>query len=163
MTLTRPDAAVAAAPSSGAIQGDEATKVITAFYATVDDPARGAAELDAFFSGDFVDHDRAPNAPVEAPDRAVVLGLFAEIETGFSDTSHSLDILESLGEDRALVYWTFTATHTGTFFGHTATGNRVEIRGVDIFRVRDGKFSEIWHVEDLMALFAQITPATAAS
>ncbi len=89
-------------------------------------------------------------------DRDVPLGLLAELERGFPDATHALDILAPVGTDRAVVCWTFRGGHDGRFFGAPATGREVEINGVGIFRVVDGQFVEQWHVEKLQALFAQI-------
>ena len=50
--------------------------------------------------------------------------------------------------------WTMTATNTGTFdlFGLPPTGRPVTMTGQEIFRVRDGRFAEVWHQEDVGGL-----------
>ena len=42
-----------------------------------------------------------------------------------------------------------TATHTGDAFGFAASGNPVEMKGIDIMRVIDGKITESAHVEEM--------------
>lgn len=152
-------ATAASALLSSAALAQTAADLVREFYETVDDKSKGAAAISDYFAEGYVDHDRSPVAPAEVPDRLVALGLFAELEKGFPDAVHSIDILENIGEDRAVVYWTFTGTNTGEFFGAPASGNKVEINGVDIFRVENGKFVEQWHVEELATLFQQIAPA----
>lgn len=149
-------AALAAwSPMAGTAQESAAVDLIRAFYEDVDARA-DAGTIENYFASDFLDHDRPANAPTDAPDRAVAMTLFSELASGFPDGAHRLDILAPVGTDAAMVYWTFTGTHEGSFFGVPATGGSVEINGVDVFRVQDGRFVEQWHVEELMALFAQI-------
>jgi len=40
--------------------------------------------------------------------------------------------------------WTITSTHTGPFFGVAPTGRTVQVSGMDMLRVADGKFVEHW-------------------
>ena len=40
--------------------------------------------------------------------------------------------------------YTIRGTHTGDFFGQPPTGERFEIKGMDIVRVRDGRLVEHW-------------------
>jgi predicted ester cyclase len=135
---------------------NEATGLIMDFYARVDDASPATNDLQQFFAAQFKDHNRPMTAPADVPDRLVALGLFKQLRVGFPDMRHSLDIVAGIGADRAMVYWTFTGTHTGAFFGAPASGRPVKINGVDIFQVEGGAFVEQWHVEELMALFQQI-------
>lgn len=125
------------------------------FYRLIDGDAP-LSEVGAMITDDYVDNDRNPMAPAELSDKQVIMGLFSELRAGFPDMVHALNIIEPIGEDRAVVYWTFTGTHSGPFFGVPASGNAVSINGVDILRIEDGVITEQWHVEELMALFQQI-------
>lgn len=40
--------------------------------------------------------------------------------------------------------YTIRGTHTGDFFGQAPTGERFEISGMDMVRVRDGRLIEHW-------------------
>lgn len=44
--------------------------------------------------------------------------------------------------DTVVVEWAAAATHQGPFFGAAPTGRRYDLRGVDIFELRDGKIAE---------------------
>jgi predicted SnoaL-like aldol condensation-catalyzing enzyme len=136
----------------------ENTELIASFYHAVDADVANSKALANFFDESFKDHNRPMMAPKGVPDKAVILNLFSELKIGFPNSTHKLDILAPIGEDRVVVYWTFSGTNTGKFFGNEASNNQVRINGVDIFRVKDGKFVEQWHVEELMALFSQIAP-----
>ncbi|WP_394824675.1 ester cyclase [Pendulispora albinea] len=63
------------------------------------------------------------------------------------------DIRETMAEgDRVMVRTHWRGTHTGTFAGVRATGNRIEFETVDFFRIVDGKLAEHWDVADRLAL-----------
>jgi steroid delta-isomerase-like uncharacterized protein len=68
-----------------------------------------------------------------------VRGFFAEMFAAFPDFDLTIDRV--LAEDDATaVQWRARATFCGEpFQGIRATGRRVEIRGVDVFEVRDGR------------------------
>lgn len=47
--------------------------------------------------------------------------------------------------DKVAVLWTFQGTHTGSGYeGLPATGTRVEVRGITIWRIVDGRIVEEW-------------------
>ena len=70
---------------------------------------------------------------------------------------NAFSLLERVGPDKVLAYWTFTGTNTGPLFGAPATGRRVEIDGTDLLRIRNGRIVEQWHVEELQVLQQQLT------
>jgi predicted ester cyclase len=135
-----------------------AAALIRKFYETADASVQPASDLGPFFADGFNDHNRPATAPANLTDKQVILNLFQELKTGFPDARHALDIVSDIDENLAMVYWTFSGTQSGPFFGAPASNKRVRINGVDIFRAQDGKFIEQWHVEELMSLFAQIAP-----
>jgi steroid delta-isomerase-like uncharacterized protein len=49
-----------------------------------------------------------------------------------------------------------TGTHQGELMGVPASGNRVEVEGIDIVRLEDGKAAEHWGVTDDLGLMQQI-------
>jgi predicted ester cyclase len=72
------------------------------------------------------------------------------IRRAFPDASFEADVVISDGE-YVIGRWTMTATNTGPFelFGLPPTGRPVTMTGQEIFRVRDGRFAEVWHQEDV--------------
>lgn len=138
---------------------NEVSDLIKEFYSAVDAKPASSAFVTNFVADSFKDNDRSLQAPEGVSDKLMMANLFAELANGLPDATHSLDILEPISDGRAVVYWTYTGTHTGTFFGTPASGNKISLNGVGIFRVKDGKFVEQWHVEELMSLFSQIRPA----
>ena len=51
---------------------------------------------------------------------------------------------------------TMTGTHEGEFMGIAATGRRMEVPGMDLVRIRDGKAVEHWGVTDNLAMMQQL-------
>lgn len=55
--------------------------------------------------------------------------------------------------------YAYDGTHTGAFMGFPATGNRIAMRSIDVWRVRDGVFVEHWDELNTLDLFTQIGAA----
>ena len=61
--------------------------------------------------------------------------------TGFSDIEFTIE--DAIGMDEKLaIYWNFKGTHTGLFFGIPATRQKVDIEGVTLVRMENGKIAE---------------------
>ena len=58
--------------------------------------------------------------------------------------------------DRVIGRFTYRGTHTSTFMGIPASGNPVEMRSIDIWRVEDGMFAEHWDELNLLEMFQQM-------
>src|SRR5215213_4767508 len=50
--------------------------------------------------------------------------------------------------DLVSVLHTHTATNTGSFMGLPPTGRTVVVRGIELFRIQDGKITEFWRQDD---------------
>jgi steroid delta-isomerase-like uncharacterized protein len=58
--------------------------------------------------------------------------------------------------DLVTAHYTWTATHQGDLLGIPASGTRVSVSGISIFRVDDGRIVEEWWHEDLLGLLQQL-------
>lgn len=61
--------------------------------------------------------------------------------TGFSDVVFTIKDVFGQG-DKLVKHWNFKGTHTGIFFGIPATGKKVDIDGVTLVRMSNGKIAE---------------------
>jgi steroid delta-isomerase-like uncharacterized protein len=61
-----------------------------------------------------------------------------------------------LSGDRVVGRFVYRGTHTGELMGIPASGNQVEMRSIDIWRVEDGMFVEHWDELNLLEVFQQV-------
>jgi steroid delta-isomerase-like uncharacterized protein len=99
------------------------------------------AVADEILSPDFVLH--APFEPRELRGREAVKQFISAYRQAFPDGHTTIE--EQIAEgDKAVNRWRVRATHQGEFQGIAASGKRVEVTGIDIVRVAEGKLAEGW-------------------
>jgi steroid delta-isomerase-like uncharacterized protein len=73
---------------------------------------------------------------------------FSEARESFPDLTISIEDVMAEG-DWVTARVTMRGTHRGEFQGIAPTGKRVEVRAIDMFRIREGKIVEHWgHADD---------------
>lgn len=84
--------------------------------------------------------------------------------SAFPDLVFTLDHVVAEG-DLVSVHWTARGTNTGTGNGLPATGRRVQVSGIALFRFEDGAIAEEWTAGNSMSLMRQLglLPAPAAA
>ena len=116
--------------------------------------ARDLDLLDRYFAPDFVSHNRPPELP---PGLAGVKAFFQLFRDALPDVDVTVDQLLCEGEWVA-VATTTRGTHTGApLLGIPPTGRRVEITGVDMIRVCDGRIVEHRGLTDTVGLLHQLS------
>ena len=65
-------------------------------------------------------------------------GYYNNYLTGFSDAEFTFVNIFGQG-DNIVKHWNFKGTHDGEMFGIPATGNKVDISGTTIVKMKDGK------------------------
>lgn len=74
---------------------------------------------------------------------------------GFSDIN--FEVINIFGQDDNIVkHWRFKAKHTGDFFGMPATGKNVDLEGVTLVKMKDGKIMEEHDFMDNMEFMGQL-------
>jgi steroid delta-isomerase-like uncharacterized protein len=63
--------------------------------------------------------------------------------------------------DKVVIYYNMTGTNKGAFMGQPASGKKINIDGIDIVRIANGKAVEHWAFGDSMAMMQQMSPAKA--
>lgn len=106
---------------------------------------------DEIYAKDFVNHGLHRNASLDEDQAAV----HAE-KKAFPDLKISVNLMAAQG-DLVTVVWTFRGTHTGGgYYGLPATGTRVELRGITVWRIVDGKIREEWTSFDQLTVAREI-------
>ena len=129
---------------------NEAVKTIRAFYTVADARPMSAEQVRAYFADDFVDHDAAP----EGVHVEQTVATYAALADGSPDSYHELVMVLPSGAERAIVYWRYRGANTNGLFGMPVEDppRAYDIAGIEIFTVRDGKITEMWHVEEIHKL-----------
>jgi predicted ester cyclase len=83
--------------------------------------------------------------------RANVAGLFAGVVAAFPDAHITIDDIFGQG-DQVVVRMVVSGTQEGPILGIPASGRHVQWDGVDIYRLSDGKISNIWAGDDWTAI-----------
>jgi steroid delta-isomerase-like uncharacterized protein len=77
------------------------------------------------------------------------------VRTAFPDIHFTVE--DTFGEgDKAVARFTLRGTHRQEFQGIAATNKPVEILGVDIFYIREGRIAEVWLTFDRLSLMQQL-------
>lgn len=114
--------------------------------------AGNGSALDALLSPGVRDHDAPPGY---GSGREEHRRLVAETAAGAED--RRLRILALVADGRAVaVRLETTWTQRGDFFGTPADGRQLVLRSMDLYRVRDGRITASWHVEDIAGVLRQV-------
>ena len=88
-------------------------------------------------------------------DRSQTKDLIRTFYAAFPDYTHTPEEVLAVG-DRVVLRTTNRATHSGDFQGIAPTGRRISFGQIAIYRMVDGKISEIWEEADLLGLMQQL-------
>lgn len=105
------------------------------------------------YSPDFVGH-----FPI-GPEWRGIEGITREVRnhrTAFPDWNERIEDIIAEG-DKVVIRFKSTGTHRGDFAGIPATGRKVTIAEVAIYRLTDGKIVEQWGMPDIAGLMTQLT------
>ena len=88
-------------------------------------------------------------------DLAAMKQMVPTFYTAFPDVHMAVEDLIAEG-DKVVSRYTFRATHQGDFMGIPPTGKQVSFTGIEIDRIKDGKFVESWVNEDDLGMMQQL-------
>lgn len=107
------------------------------------------ADLDQVVGPDFV--DRTPGVPADVYGPDVIRQSQRQARELFQNIRYAVDDLVAEG-DRVAARYTVRATRKGS----AGSGVPVQVMGVTLFRIADGKIRETWIVNDQIELFRQL-------
>lgn len=118
-----------------------------------DDISQGnEAVADRIIAADFFDHTNPPGMQSGLDGHKAIVRLF---RAAFPDQWWHIEDLIAEG-DRAVARTTMRGTHLGDFFGIPPTGRRVEMSGVHILRIANGRIAEHWGSNDDLGMMRQL-------
>jgi steroid delta-isomerase-like uncharacterized protein len=109
---------------------------------------------DELVAPDHVNHD--PTAPETGEGPEGIKELIGAYRSAFPDLHFEIGEMFASGDGRVAHRWIMTGTHEGEMMGIEPTGRRVEVMGVEINHVRDGRISASYTVSDAASLMRQL-------
>ena len=109
-----------------------------------------AAEL---ISPDAIFHVPGRSEPMRGP--AGYLAIIQMMRGGFPDIQWTIEEMVAEG-DKVAARFTMRGTHLGTFFGTPATGKKIAVQALNIYRLSGGQIVEETGQPDLLGLLQQI-------
>jgi steroid delta-isomerase-like uncharacterized protein len=110
------------------------------------------AVLDELVAENFVEHDPMPGM---APDREGFKAMIRGLREAFPDFHTEVED-QIVAGDKVVERWSCTGTQEGEFMGLPPTNRHVEIHGMDISRLADGRLVEHWTQVDMMSMLQQL-------
>jgi steroid delta-isomerase-like uncharacterized protein len=110
------------------------------------------ATIDELCDPSLVDHTPAPD---QEPTLAGLKATYALYRQAFPDIAIDLEAVVAEGDDAA-TRWTAVGTHQGEFFGVAPTGRQITVRGMNFYRLRDGRVTDIWTQFDGLGMMEQL-------
>lgn len=99
------------------------------------------------------DYDGHSSTVIRGPEGAI--SFIPRMREAFPD--FRFEILDQIAEgDKVATRWRLIGTHEGPFQGAPPSGMGVEMTGITIFRLADGKLVDGWTNEDVWGLLQQI-------
>ena len=108
---------------------------------------------DEIVAADVVMHH--PSSPTPVSGREAVQGFLSAFRAGFPDFHMAVE--DAFGVDeRAAVRWRMSGTHEADLFGIPPTGKKVNVAGISVVRIANGKIAEDWVSEDSLGMMRQL-------
>jgi steroid delta-isomerase-like uncharacterized protein len=115
---------------------------------------RGNLEVaDELFAPDFVYHDPASGQDWHGLES--VKKYASMLRAAFPDLRYTVEDQVAEGE-KVVTRYVASGTHRGEIMGIAPTGNRVQITGISITRIEDGKIVEIWENYDALGMMRRL-------
>jgi len=112
---------------------------------------------DELFALNFVYHDPASGEDWHGPES--VKQYATMLRAAFPDLHYTVE--EQITEgDKVVTRYTASGTHQSELMGVAPTGNWVEITGISITRIQDGKIEEVWENYDTLGMMQQLGVVT---
>ena len=128
-------------------------EIIRKYFKAIDEEGKTAnAEiLNEFLAEDFIEHDPAPGIPPTRDGWKQLFKMFAEATPGY----HVINDLIA-EDDRVVAHITAYGKHIGTIFGIPATNKEFSMKGIVIWRLKNGKITEHWAQNDMVGMMIQL-------
>ncbi|WP_248723669.1 ester cyclase [Seonamhaeicola sp. ML3] len=124
-------------------------------YSNVWDEIINKANLDAINDSNFDSNITLVSSPENVVGIEDFKAYYSNFTTGFSDVEFTIDNIFGQG-DNLVKHWSYKGKHTGDFFGIPATGKTVDLTGVTLVKMKDGKIAQEQDFMDNLAFMSQL-------
>jgi steroid delta-isomerase-like uncharacterized protein len=130
---------------------EENKALVRRWFAELD--KRNLSIIDELLSADYVDHN--PPLPGLPEGREGVWRASLALAAAFPDAEHTIEDQVAEG-DKVMTRLTVRASFRGEILGFQPTGKTVEVRGIAVHRIVDGKLVEHWAQADMAGFMEQL-------
>jgi len=124
-------------------------------YSSTWDEIINTGNLDLINNTNFTDDITLVTSPENIVGIDAFKDYYSNFVTGFSDVEFTL--VDVFGQsDKIVKHWNFKGTNSGEFFGMPATGKTVDIDGVTLVKMKDGKIAQEQDFMDNMVFLQQL-------
>lgn len=109
--------------------------------------------VDELVADDFVGHSNLVPGPIHGRDEYT--RFISKISAGLSDAEYTFEDVIAR-DDKVAVRGSSTGVHDGEFRGIEPTGKEIEIEGMYIARIEDGRIVESWGQNDMLGALRQL-------
>jgi len=132
---------------------EENKELIRKYFKAIDEAGKvGDADiLDEFLAEDFIEHNPFPGLPPTRENWKIAFKMFADGAPGYH-------VIEELIAEGDMVVGRITAygKHTGNLFGIPPTNKDFSMKGIAIWKIKDGKIKEHWNQTDELGVMIQL-------
>ncbi len=140
---------------STAIAQDSSIEKDIEMYTTVWDNVLNKGQIDQINENNFTEDVVIISNPENIVGLENFKAHYQNFLTGFSDIE--FDIVDIFGQDDKIVkHWNFKGKHSGEFFGIPPTGKTVEVEGVTLVKMENGKIAREQDFMDSMTFMSQL-------
>jgi steroid delta-isomerase-like uncharacterized protein len=119
--------------------------------------AADQATIDELADPGLADHNPAPG---HEPTLAGFKEKVASFKAMFPDLVEELQDVVASG-DTVATRWVVTGSLQQDFMGIPATGQPIRVEGMNFYRLRDGRVTDVWTQFDAVAMMQQLGPVAA--
>jgi steroid delta-isomerase-like uncharacterized protein len=117
--------------------------------------------LAATVTPDYERHDLA--GTLTAGSSMELLELIGSIKVAMPDFTFEIEKAIATEDDHVAIIFRMGGTHEGTFLGAPGTGRFVEIRGMGMYRLIEGRIRDNWQLLDTLGLMTQLQVQASAA
>ena len=114
---------------------------------------RKLALADEMYTADHAYHD--PSTPT-GPGPKGIQDVIGTYQRAFGDAHWTIHEVTAAGDDRVIVRWTGSGTHSGELMGIPPTGKKVKVDGLWYVRFSGERMAETWDCWDTLGMLQQL-------